>query len=141
MPSFRKIILYSPSAAAFALFAFIIGCGNTIMTVAHIQDPTQTGNPPQPTPSPIATPPSVSSTRLVGLHIANPAQIVRSETPYAFKAIADYSDGSSADVSSAVTWSGSSAVTYISSGVVAFWKAPEGFSPSGQSGSLLQSYV
>jgi hypothetical protein len=139
MPSFRKIILYSPATAAFALVAFIIGCGNTIMTVAHIQDPTQTGNPPQPAPSPIATRPPVSSTRVVGLHIANPAQIVRSETPYAFKAIADYSDGSSEDVSSAVTWTGSSAVTYVSSGGIAFCNAPGTSSVSAKLGSLIAS--
>jgi hypothetical protein len=109
------------------------------MTVAHVQAPTQTSNPPQPTPSPITTPLPVPSTLVVGLHIANPAQIVRSETPYAFKAIADYSDGSSADVSSAVTWTGSSAVTYISSGGIAFCNAPGASSVSAKLGSLRAS--
>jgi hypothetical protein len=127
-----------------------------MMPLAQVQDPTPTSNPPQPPPSPITTPPPtsnppqptpfpittpppVSSTPVVGLHIANPTQIVRSETPYAFKAIENYSDGSSADVSSAVTWTGSSAATYISSGGMAFCNAPGASSVSAQLGSLIAS--
>jgi hypothetical protein len=102
------------------------------------------GDPSQPTP-PVTTPPPAGDPTqptpppVVRLHIANPPQIVRSETPHAFKAIADYSDGSSADVSSGVTWNGISATAYISPEGIAFCNAPGASSVSAQLGSFTTS--
>jgi hypothetical protein len=109
------------------LFMPFVGCGKpqSLPSSSTTSTSTTPSNPLKPT--------------VVGLRITNSTQTVRSESPYTFTAIADYSDGSSADISSTSDWSGSSPVAYISPGGIAFCNSPGSAVVSVQLGSLSAS--
>ena len=91
----------------------------TARSPTHPSPTTPTTTPTHPSTTP-PTVPSTPTPTVIGLRIVNAPQIVRSETPHKFSAVADYSDGSSSDVSKSVTWTGNSSVVFVSSEGTAF---------------------